>query len=75
MVKNEEIVKRLMKEVDKTNESLANYERIKKIQLLPTEWSVERGEMTPKLSLKRKVIMAANKEAYHAIYNFDNGLR
>ncbi|HXU28494.1 MAG TPA: long-chain fatty acid--CoA ligase [Bacteroidia bacterium] len=75
MVKNEEIVKRLMKEVDKTNESLANYERIKKIQLLPTEWSVERGEMTPKLSLKRKVIMAANKDAYNAIYNFDNGLR
>ncbi|HXD94808.1 MAG TPA: long-chain fatty acid--CoA ligase [Bacteroidia bacterium] len=75
MVKNEEIVKRLMKEVDKTNESLAPYERIKKIQLLSAEWSVERGEMTPKLSLKRKVIMAANKEAYHAIYNFDNGLR
>jgi long-chain acyl-CoA synthetase len=75
MVKNEEIVKRIMLEVDKANESLAPYERIKKIQLLPTEWSVERGEMTPKLSLKRKVIMAANKEAYHAIYNFDNGLR
>src|SRR6201993_2062543 len=75
MVKNEEIVKRVMKEVDKANENLAPYERIKKIQLLPTEWSVERGEMTPKLSLKRKVIMAANKEAYHAIYNFDNGLR
>jgi long-chain acyl-CoA synthetase len=75
MVKNPEVISRIKKEVDKANESLAHHEQIKKIQLLPTDWSVERGEMTPKLSLKRKVIMAANKEAYAAIYNHDNGLR
>ena len=75
MVKNQEVIKRIMDEVMKTNTDLAHYEQIKKIELLPNEWSIERGEMTPKLSLKRKVIMAANKEAYSAIYNFDNGLR
>ena len=75
MVKNPEVISRIMKEVKKTNESLAHHEQIKKIQLLPADWSVERGEMTPKLSLKRKVIMAANKEAYFAIYDHDNGLR
>ena len=75
MVKNQDIIHRIMKEVDVTNKVLAHYEQIKKIALLPADWTIERGEMTPKLSLKRKVIMAANKEAYSSIYNFDNGLR
>jgi long-chain acyl-CoA synthetase len=75
MVKNPQVIARLMKEVDHTNKDLAHYEQIKKIELLAHEWNIERGEMTPKLSLKRKVIMTANKEAYAAIYNNDNGLR
>ena len=75
MVKNPQVIDRLMKEVDHTNKDLAHYEQIKKIELLPAEWSIERGEMTPKLSLKRKVIMAANKEAYDAIYAGTSSLR
>lgn len=75
IVKNTEVINRIMKEVDKTNKDLAHYEQIKKIELLPNEWNIERGEMTPKLSLKRKVIMATNKEAYAAIYTNNNGLR
>ncbi|MBI1221109.1 MAG: AMP-binding protein [Bacteroidetes bacterium] len=59
---------RIWKEVEKTNANLAQYEKIKKIELLPKEWSVEDGEMTPKLSLKRKIILAHNKEAYDRIY-------
>ena len=68
IIKNPEVISRIMSEVEKTNKDLAHYEQIKKIELLPHEWSVEKGEMTPKLSLKRKVIMAANKEAYNSIY-------
>lgn len=75
MVKNPQVIDRLMKEVETANKVLAHYEQIKKIQLLPAEWSIERGEMTPKLSLKRKVIMAANKEAYDAIYAGTSTLR
>ncbi len=75
MVKNKNVTERLMKEVEQTNSELANYEKIKKIAVLPIDWSIERGEMTPKLSLKRKVIMAANKAAYTSIYEDNNGLR
>jgi long-chain acyl-CoA synthetase len=57
-----------MKEVDGINSDLSQHERIKKIELLPKEWSVESGEMTPKLSLKRKVILNANTDAYKKIY-------
>ncbi len=68
IVKNKDIHDRIMREVETANANLAQYEKIKKIVLLPKEWSIEHGEMTPKLSLKRKVIMEANKDAYDKIY-------
>ena len=68
MIKNTEILNRIMKEVDGINSDLSQHERIKKIELLPKEWSVESGEMTPKLSLKRKVILNGNTDAYRKIY-------
>ena len=68
ITKNIEVINRIMSEVEKVNKELAHYEQIKKIELLPREWSVEKGEMTPKLSLKRKVIITANQDAYTSIY-------
>jgi len=72
IVKNKEVHDRVMQEVENANKNLAQYEKIKKIVLLPKEWSIENGEMTPKLSLKRKVIMEANKKAYAEIYEHEN---
>jgi len=43
-------------------------EQVKKFELLPKEWSIETGEMTPKMSLKRKVIMEKYKTALDRIY-------
>lgn len=68
IIKNEQIKNRIMEEVEHTNEGLAQYEKIKKIELLPKEWSIDSGEMTPKMSLKRKIIMLDNKDAYNRIY-------
>ena len=42
--------------IKKVNTSLAEFERLKRHRLLNDPWSVETGEITPKLSLKRKVI-------------------
>ena len=71
IIKNEEVSKRIWREIEAANEELAQYEKLKKIELLPQEWTIEKGEMTPKLSLKRKVILAANKTAYDKIYQHD----
>ena len=68
VIKNPIIVARINKEVEKTNATLAQYEKIKRPALLSREWSIDKNEMTPKLSLKRKVIMAANKEIIESIY-------
>lgn len=69
IIKNEEVKKRILEEVEKVNKGLAQFETIKRPELLPREWTIENGEMTPKLSFKRKVIMAANKNLVDKIYS------
>jgi long-chain acyl-CoA synthetase len=44
-------------------------EQVKKFELLPNEWSVDTGEMTPKLSLKRKVVMEKYRDAIERMYS------
>ncbi|MFN9710976.1 MAG: AMP-dependent synthetase/ligase [Bacteroidota bacterium] len=43
-------------------------EQIKKFELLPEEWTVDGGELTPTLKLRRKIIMDKYKEAVERIY-------
>lgn len=69
IIKNEEVKERILEEVEKVNKGLAQFETIKRPELLPREWTIENGEMTPKLSFKRKVIMAANKNLVDKIYS------
>lgn len=54
--------------VESFNNFFNHVEQIKKFELLPREWTVETGEMTPKLSLKRKVVMEKYKDVIERIY-------
>ncbi len=54
--------------VESFNKYFNNVEQIKKFELLPHDWTVETGELTPKLSLKRKVIMEKYRDAVQRIY-------
>jgi long-chain acyl-CoA synthetase len=54
--------------VEEMNQQINHVEQIKKFELLPREWSIESGEMTPKMSLKRKIIMEKYKDAIERIY-------
>ncbi|MEO5649782.1 MAG: long-chain fatty acid--CoA ligase [Ginsengibacter sp.] len=56
------------KEIERYNQQFNHVEQIKKFELVPYEWSIDTGEMTPKLSLRRKIIMEKNKEAIRRIY-------
>jgi long-chain acyl-CoA synthetase len=47
---------------------LAQFERIKKIALLPREFSIETGELTPKLSVKRRVVEEKYKDLIDRMY-------
>lgn len=54
--------------VESFNKYFNHVEQIKKFELLPQDWSVETGEMTPKLSLKRKVIQEKYRDEIERIY-------
>lgn len=68
MIKEERVLAKFEKEVDKANAQFAQWEKIKKTILLPELWTVEAGQLTAKLSLKRKVIMQGFKNEIDAIY-------
>lgn len=69
MILNNTIIAKIQEAVDSMNSGLAPYETIKKFELMSTEWSIENGEMTPKLSLKRKIILEANRKLVEKIFN------
>jgi long-chain acyl-CoA synthetase len=55
--------------VESFNTYFNNVEQVKKFELLPEEWSIDTGELTPTLKLKRKVIMEKYKDAINSIYS------
>lgn len=55
--------------VDEVNQGLAHYETIKRFAVIPDEWSVERGELTPSLKLKRRVIESRYKAEIDSFYH------
>jgi long-chain acyl-CoA synthetase len=67
-IKNKQVLAMYKELVENFNRYFNHVEQIKKFELLPREWSIETGEMTPKMSLKRKVIMEKFKDAIQRIY-------
>ena len=55
--------------IDSFNKFFNQVEQIKKFELLPNEWTIDSGELTPTLKLKRKVIMEKYKTAFDRIYS------
>ena len=54
--------------IDSFNKFFNHVEQVKKFELIPHEWTIETGELTPTLKLKRKVIMEKYKMAIDRIY-------
>jgi len=69
LIKNEAVLNLYKQIIEEYNQNFNHVEQIKRFELLPREWSIETGEMTPKLSLKRKVIMEKYKDAIERIYD------
>ena len=68
MINNEQVVKRVMNDINMYNESFANFEQVKKIKLIDIPWSIEGGELTPTLKLRRKNILEKYKTLVDEIY-------
>jgi long-chain acyl-CoA synthetase len=69
LIKREEIYNLFESEMSQFQKKLANYERIRKFVLLDKPFSIESGEMTPKLSLKRKIVEERYRDLIEKMYN------
>ncbi|MFV7236688.1 AMP-dependent synthetase/ligase [Flavobacterium sp. ZB4R12] len=69
IVSNEKVIARIQEEIDTLNEKFGNWEKIKRFELTPDIWSIEGGQLTPTLKLKRKIVMEKYIDLFHKIYN------
>ncbi len=69
LTKSDAVHEMIDEHVKKLNANLNRWETIKKWALLDHELSVERGELTPSLKVKRGVVAEQNKETLNAFYS------
>jgi len=68
LIKMKEVVAQVQKQIDKYNPLFSHPEQIKKIVLLPEEWTIDGGELTPSLKIKRKIIETKFAAQIEGIY-------
>ena len=67
LCENPYVIKRVQKDAVDLTRELSEYERVKRVYLLPREFSIDKGEMTPTLKIKRGVIDEKYEEAIDEI--------
>jgi len=68
LLRNPAVLEMYKQVVEEYNLLFNHVEQVKKFELVPSEWTVDGGELTPTLKLKRKVIMEKYKDAIERIY-------
>jgi len=71
MYNHEELKRLILNHIKEFNPSLSPHEQLKRCELINANWSVETGEITPKLSLKRKVINEKHIETINKIFSIE----
>lgn len=62
------VIDRIQREIDDCNKKFGKWEQIKKFELTPEEWSIDGGQLTPTMKMKRKVIKEIYKDLYEKMY-------
>ncbi|HFS66760.1 MAG TPA: long-chain fatty acid--CoA ligase, partial [Flavobacteriia bacterium] len=65
---NDKVHAIIEKELEKVNEDLGQWEKIKKFECTPEIWSIESGHLTPTLKVKRDIIKAKYYSLFNKIY-------
>jgi len=68
IVKHPKIVERIGRTVEEKNTQLQSYAKIKKFTVLPTDFTLDGGELTPTLKVKRKVVAQKYMDAIEELY-------
>ncbi len=68
LVENPKVNEMLMTEVEGVMQNFSHYEAVKKIMLLPKEFNIEDGSLTPTLKIKKRVVEERYKNQIDALY-------
>ncbi len=69
MVKDPKVAKLYQEIMKQVNGTLAPHESMKRVTVVPDEWAVETGELTPSMKLKRRVIAEKYAQEIAAFYS------
>lgn len=70
-----DVLAAIAQRVEATNETVSRAESVREWRLLPTEWTVESGDLTPTLKMKRKVITEREADTIREMYGDARGLK
>eukprot|EP00003_Mantamonas_plastica_P010255 TRINITY_DN1967_c0_g1_i2.p1 TRINITY_DN1967_c0_g1~~TRINITY_DN1967_c0_g1_i2.p1 ORF type:complete len:481 (-),score=159.76 TRINITY_DN1967_c0_g1_i2:409-1851(-) len=73
LIKDPKVIAEVQSYIDQTNSELPRHEQLKKFRLLAKDFSVENGEVTPTLKMKRRVVMALYKDIIDELYPTGEG--
>ena len=68
IIKNKTVIDRYRKEVDAYNKYFGDFEKIKRFELLDHEWTIDDGEITPSLKIRRKIIAEHYKDLIDGMF-------
>ena len=71
LVHNQEVVKRVQREVSKLNESLPEHEQIRQFRLVADSWTTQTGELSQTLKLRRSALYKKYDAICREIYQYD----
>jgi long-chain acyl-CoA synthetase len=65
---DEDLIAFVQGSIDRLNDGLNNWEQVKKFVILENDLSIESGELTPSLKVKRRVVEAHNQDLLDGLY-------
>ena len=71
LINKQIVIDRYQEEVDHYNQNFGKWEKVKRFELTPEEWSIDAGHLTPTMKLKRREVKAIYKDLYDKIYELD----
>ncbi len=71
LTSNEKIIKIIKNDIDRLQKDLSKFERVRKFALLTETFSIDNGEISPKLSIRRHVVEKKFADLIEQMYKFD----
>ena len=71
LIEKPEVIALIKRDVEQLNQEFGKIEQVKKFKLLANEWSIDSGELTPTMKVKRKVINQKYDKEIEDLYASD----